>query len=165
MEKFTDATKPITDFVEKTTEATIDFAEKGIKAIDPLHLFAPNPNPTRLVLEEGLFSRTGVDYPILQARSNDAFHDLVVKGKTSPSNELVLQDAKSGKPVLVLIRTPEPRIYDIYKTSPMSDGQQPAKTNADLYLRAKSFFLEKCSKSFWKVKRIPRISFRKHRDW
>lgn len=141
------APNPVTDFmgktaeaVTKTADATLELSEKTVQALDPLHVFTPNPNPTRLILAKGLFDRTGSEaYPILHARSNDPFHHLQ-QTKSAASDELVLEDASSKKPVLVMDRTPKPRMYDIYKTSPMTEGQAVAKTTAggvDLYLRAK----------------------------
>jgi len=44
------------------------------------------------------------------------------------------------QPVLVIDRTPKPRMYDIYKTSPMTQGQVVAKSSkvvGNLYLCAK----------------------------
>jgi hypothetical protein len=140
---------PVTDFLgktaaqtaeafQRTTDVTLDVSEKTVNALDPLHLFAPNPNPTRLVLPKDLFSLK-TDFPILHARSNDPFHDLVVKAGSS-DDELIMTDASSGAAVLVVGRTPEPRMYDIYKTTPITEGQQATKTTSDgtsLHLRAK----------------------------
>lgn len=147
MDKLTN--NPVTEFLgktaaqtveafQKTSDATLDVSEKTVNALDPLHLFAPNHNPTRLVLPKDLFSLK-TDYPIIQARSNDPYHDLVVKAGSS-NDELIMTDASSGDAVLVVDRTPEPRMYDIYKTTPITEGQQVTKTTSDgtsLYLRAK----------------------------
>lgn len=139
MDKITN--NPLTDFVGKSADKTLEISEKTVQALDPLHLFSPNPsNPTRLILPKGLFNAGGNDYPILHARSNDPFHDLIMKGKSAESDELVFEDASSKQQVLVMDRTPKPRMYDIYKTSPMSDGQAVVKKSTggtDLYLRAK----------------------------
>ena len=147
MDKLTN--NPVTEFLgktaaqtaeafQKTTDVTLDVSEKTVNALDPLHLFAPNPNPTRLVLPKDLFSLKK-DCPILHARSGGPFHDLVAKAGSS-SDELIMTDASSGAAVLVVGRTPEPRMYDIYKTTPITEGQQVTKTMSDgtsLYLRAK----------------------------
>lgn len=137
MDKITN--NPVAEFMGKATETTMDYSEKTVQALDPLHLFAPNTaNPTRLILPKGLFDFTE-DYPILHARSNDPFHDLIVKQKTN-DDELVFEDASTHTQVLVMERTPKPRMYDICKTSPMADGQAVSRNSlsgAELYLRAK----------------------------
>lgn len=147
------AENPLTDLAQKTAEAvekgaqaTTAIAEKGVKAVDPLHVFDPSPIPTRLMLDHGLFDRINPDpFPILEARSNKSFHNLAVEGKKAASDVLVLEDTSSKKPVLVMDRTPSPRLYDIYKTTPMKDGQAIAKTEngLDLYLRAKVVMSDK----------------------
>lgn len=148
-----EASNPVTDLAHKTGELTVEaaektmeIAEKTVQAVDPLHLFDPSPIPIRLILAHGLFDRIDPDpYPILAARSNDAFHDLVVQGKDKPSDEVIMQDASTKKPVLVLDRTLKPRMYDIYKTSAMVEGQAVAKTEngQDFYLRAKVLMSDK----------------------
>lgn len=128
------------DMLSKASDGTAHVAEATVKALDPLHLFDPNPKPSRLILKENLFDTT-IDYPILHARSNDAFHDLIVKSQTTQKQDLlVLEDASDKKPIVLMDRTPKPRIYEIYKTSPMTQGQAVAKTlddSTNLYLRAK----------------------------
>lgn len=119
-------------------ESTLNTVEKGVDAVDPLHVFSPNEIPTRLILPEGLLSRTGDAYPIACARTNDSKHDLQVKEKPVQSNELVVEDANTKKPVIIIERTPhQPRQYDIYMASPGFQGQEPCAKGEDLYQRAK----------------------------
>lgn len=119
--------------VSHAVTETLDAIEHGVDAIDPLHVFSPNEIPTRLVLPKQLFKYEGDAKPILCARSNNTFHNLQVQPKTAKSNTLVIEDATTLKPLIMIERTPEPRKYDIFTTTPTFDGQEPCDKQGDLY--------------------------------
>lgn len=102
--------------ISHVVEKTLDTVEKGVDAVDPLHVFSPNEIPTRLVLPENLFSHSSGDAaPLLCARSNKQFHHLQVK--PTENNILEIDHATTKKPVLYIERTHEPLKYDIYMPS------------------------------------------------
>ena len=126
-----EALKHLQHEVSHAVEVTLDTVEKGVDAVDRLHIFSPNEIPTRLIIEKGLFERTDT-YPILCARSNETFHNLQVKAKPPMSNKLVVEDFVSEKPLIVIERILE--LYDIYMTWPVFEGQKPVD---GLYPRAR----------------------------
>lgn len=129
--------------MDKTVEVvnkTVEVVEKGVNAVDPLHIFAPCIQPTRLVLKNRLYSSSNKAFPIVECRTGFSYHDL--EATSTPENGLlVVKDTSIGKPVVVVERTGEkPDVeYEIFKTSPVHQGQAPAKNNQgqDLYALAK----------------------------
>ena len=83
----------------------------------------------RLGLQKGLFSRTGKPLPIIAACSGSPFHNLQIRGRLFESNDVVLEDATTGKMVAVIVRkyATTGNIFTIYSTHPVYTNQTPAK--------------------------------------
>ena len=104
------------------------------------YIFSPNEIPTRLIVEKNMFSRTSEAYPIMTARSGAPFHNLQVRERLFKSDEMVVEDATTGKPTIVLVRYIKQSGYrfHIYLTHPVYDCQEPinlmnVKRNERLY--------------------------------
>ena len=131
------------DFDNKTIiDKTVGAIEKGIRAIDPLHIFAPCVQPTRLVVKTGLYSPSSVvdAFPIVECRTGNSFQDLEIKSMVD-NDLLVVQESTTGATVVVIERTGEhPNVtYQIFKTTAAHKGQEPVKKHqgVDLYALAK----------------------------
>jgi hypothetical protein len=131
-ETFKEEVSHVAKEVSHVVEVTLDTVEKGVDAVDPLHVFSPNEIPIRLILPKSLFSNASdAVIPLVCARSNDPYHGLQVKA--TKSNELVIEDVNTQKPIIVIERTLKPRKYDIYKGAPVFDGQLPFDKSGDLF--------------------------------
>jgi len=135
MDKHQKRRSSIVDVMEKV-EVVV---EKGVNVVDPLNIFAPCIAPTRLVLKQNLFT-TNDTFTVLECRTNDSYHNLVVK--STENDTMVIQDSSTGKTVVVVERTGEKpnATYTIFKTSAVYDGQDPAKKTIEgqsLYALAK----------------------------
>lgn len=106
-------------------------------------IFSPHYIPTRLIVKDNLFSSSDEAVPIKTARSDKPFHNLQVRERSS-EDELVLEDATTGKPKVAIVRYVNKSScnYHIYTTSPVYKGQEPisrlhVKYNERLYSFAK----------------------------
>lgn len=89
-----------------------------------------NADSTGMVvgIEKHLFSHTGNDIPIVFTGKSSTAYNLQVKGKLFESNEVVLEDASNGVPVVVLERkyATAGNTFNIYTTRPVYSNQKPA---------------------------------------
>jgi len=95
----------------------------------PNLLGADSKSRIKLGIEKHLFSRTGDSVPVLSTWSGTPFHNLEVKGKVFESNDVILEDAITGRPVAVVVRkyATTGNIFNIYSPCPAYSGQTPAK--------------------------------------
>ena len=126
----------VTSIVDKTVKVV----ENTVNAVDPLHIFAPCIQPTRLVMKTGFYSSaSNKAFPVVECRTGFAFNDL--QAKSTEDDLLVIQDSSTGETVVVVERKgvkPE-QTYQVFKTTKAHDGQEPSKKHdgQDLYALAK----------------------------
>lgn len=135
-----DITSIVVDKTVEAMEKTVNAVEKTVNAVDPLHIFAPCIQPTRLVMKTGFFSTVSSKaFPIVECRTGFTFHDL--QATYTKDDLLVIQDSSTGKTAVVVERVGEgpEHIYRVLKATKTHDGQEPVKKNdgQDLYALAK----------------------------